>query len=441
MPIPNQEMRAEARRGLELRREYGRGGTEIGVARARDISNGKNLSLDTVRRMRSYFARHEVDKQGKGWKRGEEGFPSAGYIAWKLWGGDPGRSWANRILREEQSMSEMEVPRSALNWTPEGGSSFEYVEGTEKDKRPRFRMVANSGGVIPHGYWGNFAVDLEGIKTSKKKLPILLEHDNRKIVGHSTSIEITQEGLVAEGVFADTESGREVRELLEAGHPWQASVSIPPRKIEKVNAGEFADVNGTTLEGPGHIFRESSLRECSFCALGADEDTSATTFSNPVTINAVLTATETEVQMDRPEPDAVEETASVSDQAETEVKAQLSDGLVSDRDEERTRVQAFVDHCLPQQLSMVSELISEGVSQEEGLKRLLDNAKEEMSEKLNHKLTSTPEPVGPLEEETTDPSESFAADKELVKEFGTFEVYEAYQKAVDRGAVSPGKRS
>lgn len=92
---PTEEMASAARRGLELRKKHGRGGTEVGVARARDLSNRKTLSPSTVRRMNSYFARHEIDKQGEGW--GED---SAGYIAWLLWGGDPGRAWAKRKDKE-----------------------------------------------------------------------------------------------------------------------------------------------------------------------------------------------------------------------------------------------------------------------------------------------------------------------------------------------------
>jgi hypothetical protein len=94
---PPQGAREEAERGLAWRQEYGRGGTEVGVARARDISNGKNLSPETIDRMVSYFARHEIDQQGEGWSPGEDGFPSAGRIAWALWGGDPGRRWAESI--------------------------------------------------------------------------------------------------------------------------------------------------------------------------------------------------------------------------------------------------------------------------------------------------------------------------------------------------------
>lgn len=100
---PPEGAREEAARGLEWRAEYGRGGTEVGVARARDISNGKNLSPDTVNRMLSYFARHEVDQQGEGWSPDEDGFPSAGRIAWALWGGDPGYAWARKIKRQMDS--------------------------------------------------------------------------------------------------------------------------------------------------------------------------------------------------------------------------------------------------------------------------------------------------------------------------------------------------
>ena len=91
---PSKGMVEEALKGLKWREEYNRGGTAVGVARARDISNGKNLSDDTVKRMHSFFSRHEVDKKGQGFQQGEDGFPSAGRIAWALWGGDAGQVWA-----------------------------------------------------------------------------------------------------------------------------------------------------------------------------------------------------------------------------------------------------------------------------------------------------------------------------------------------------------
>jgi len=105
---PTAEMADEARRGLEWRAEYNRGGTAIGVARARDISNRTNLSPDTIRRMVSYFARHEVDKEAQGFRPGEKGYPSAGRIAWALWGGDPGKAWANQQSKQLENMITIE---------------------------------------------------------------------------------------------------------------------------------------------------------------------------------------------------------------------------------------------------------------------------------------------------------------------------------------------
>jgi hypothetical protein len=102
--VPPQQVRSNAKRGLELRKKHNRGGTEVGVARARDLSNGAALSLDTIKRMNSYFARHEVDKKGEGW-----GVDSAGYIAWLLWGGDAGWSWARGILRQQESKEKSTV--------------------------------------------------------------------------------------------------------------------------------------------------------------------------------------------------------------------------------------------------------------------------------------------------------------------------------------------
>lgn len=106
---PTDGMKAEARRGLEWRKEFNRGGTEVGVARARDIVNGKNLSADTVKRMHSFFARHEVDKEAEGFSPGEDGYPSAGRIAWALWGGDAGQAWARDKVRSMEGKSGAEL--------------------------------------------------------------------------------------------------------------------------------------------------------------------------------------------------------------------------------------------------------------------------------------------------------------------------------------------
>jgi len=100
MPKPTEGMKAEAQKGIDWREELGRGGTRIGAVRARQIVNGENLSDETVKRMYSFFSRHEVDKEAEGFDSGEEGYPSNGRIAWALWGGDAGYSWSSRLVEQ-----------------------------------------------------------------------------------------------------------------------------------------------------------------------------------------------------------------------------------------------------------------------------------------------------------------------------------------------------
>jgi hypothetical protein len=58
---------------------------------------GRDVSPDKLRRMRAWFARHESDKR-PGWDRAGKETP--GYVAWLLWGGDAGRSWAIKMVAE-----------------------------------------------------------------------------------------------------------------------------------------------------------------------------------------------------------------------------------------------------------------------------------------------------------------------------------------------------
>jgi hypothetical protein len=90
--IPPEDVARAAEKGLKLRDEFKRGGTQVGVARARDLKNRKRLPDDTIKRMASYFARHNVDKRAKNF--GDDKDPSPGYVAWLLWGGEPGKAWA-----------------------------------------------------------------------------------------------------------------------------------------------------------------------------------------------------------------------------------------------------------------------------------------------------------------------------------------------------------
>lgn len=133
---PNDGMVTEAARGLAWRTEYGRGGTAIGIARARDIVNRKDLPVATWRRIKAYFDRHEVDKRAEGFSPGEDGYPSNGRIAWALWGGDAGYTRAKSIVEtaNETKASAMEDQNETRNGegmyplTPRQQKQYEDLE-------------------------------------------------------------------------------------------------------------------------------------------------------------------------------------------------------------------------------------------------------------------------------------------------------------------------
>lgn len=93
---PTAKMAANAKLGLQLRERFGRGGTDVGVRRARQLATRETLDPADIKSMYSYFARHAVDKNTTRHRWGSREDPSAGYIAWLLWGGDEGESWAKR---------------------------------------------------------------------------------------------------------------------------------------------------------------------------------------------------------------------------------------------------------------------------------------------------------------------------------------------------------
>jgi hypothetical protein len=92
---------AEAKKALEWRKEYKRGGTPVGVNTARTLVKGGQIGIEKVRHIAKYFPRHEIDKKAKGYEPGEPGFPSRGRIAWALWGGDAAWRWAQAIVERE----------------------------------------------------------------------------------------------------------------------------------------------------------------------------------------------------------------------------------------------------------------------------------------------------------------------------------------------------
>ena len=113
---PTEAVANAAKRGLRLRKEFKRGGTRVGVTRANQLARRDELSTDTVKRMKAYFDRHAVDMEApKNKDPDADGYPGAGLIAWLLWGGNPGRAWANRIVDRMKTIDEQQNSTAADN--------------------------------------------------------------------------------------------------------------------------------------------------------------------------------------------------------------------------------------------------------------------------------------------------------------------------------------
>ena len=110
--MPTEGMKTEAQRYRSWKKEGRPGGTNVAATRASQILSGNELSPDTVITMAAWFARHEVDKQGKGFRPDQDDYPSPGRVAWAAWGGDSGQSWSNMKSKaikkaRERSMTEI----------------------------------------------------------------------------------------------------------------------------------------------------------------------------------------------------------------------------------------------------------------------------------------------------------------------------------------------
>jgi Putative phage serine protease XkdF len=100
--VPPKAVQEEAQRALAWIKDghAGDGFTSAGRTRAGQLARGEGISRDTLARMKSFLARHEVDSQGQGYKQGEKGYPSAGRVAYAAWGGDAAKTWVDKLFRQ-----------------------------------------------------------------------------------------------------------------------------------------------------------------------------------------------------------------------------------------------------------------------------------------------------------------------------------------------------
>ena len=127
---PPKSVAEAAERGLEYRQkaspsnrggltpaEASKQGIGSGVQRATNLKNRTNMSPEVIRQMCAFFSRHEKNKgisaenKGTPWK-------DKGHVAWLLWGGDPGRAWAEKVKRQMEAADEKEKEGKKAAYQP-----------------------------------------------------------------------------------------------------------------------------------------------------------------------------------------------------------------------------------------------------------------------------------------------------------------------------------
>jgi len=133
---PTQGMKTAAKRALRWKEE-GKAtgaGTPVGWGRATDIAAGRTMSLDIVKRMYSFFSRHEVDKQGKDFDNTSN--PSNGRIMWDAWGGDAGFTWSKTIVERAKRVDKHLEGQHDQTTHGHGGSSKPATKPAKRNRQP-----------------------------------------------------------------------------------------------------------------------------------------------------------------------------------------------------------------------------------------------------------------------------------------------------------------
>ena len=88
--------------------EASKQGIGSGVQRAVNLKNRDNISPDVIRQMAAFFSRHEKNKSISPENR-DTPWNDKGYVAWLIWGGDPGRAWSEKV-RNQMDKADERVP-------------------------------------------------------------------------------------------------------------------------------------------------------------------------------------------------------------------------------------------------------------------------------------------------------------------------------------------
>lgn len=170
------------------------------------------------------------------------------------------------------------IPASACCFA---GGTIEFGDNGDGAKSAPIRLLARSGQPIQHWFWGRVVHDMAGMHLSKPRIALDYVHDPKDVIGYANHMTADNNGLVLEGALTPVKENDRASEIIakaKAGVPYEASINFGGDgiKVEQVDEGEVAFVNGYEFAGPGVVIREWPLRGTAVCPYGADQNTSAT---------------------------------------------------------------------------------------------------------------------------------------------------------------------
>ncbi len=170
---------------------------------------------------------------------------------------------------------------TAMDVELRGEAAITLAAGTEGGGPPTFNMMVYGGGPIrpmldpPLPY--PVVIDLAGMDLSKQMRPALKDHDEKKLVGHTSAITSDGRQLTATGIVSGTgDAAAEVLGAAKNGFKWPVSIGAGLKNLEFVGSGKTVTVNAQSVSGPLFIARASRPREISFLTVAADDDAVAT---------------------------------------------------------------------------------------------------------------------------------------------------------------------
>lgn len=171
------------------------------------------------------------------------------------------------------------VPRSALRFAAEFAAAEVPQSQHDGTTLYPFEMLARTGGVAYHPFWGRCVHDFAGMVQPKPSISVDYCHNPSDVIGFADRIELRDNTLRLGGSMVSLKEGDRAYEVAgkrKAGVPYEASITTnwEGLQVEFLPEGYTAEVNGVPVEGPLNIFRSWELWGVATLPYGADANTS-----------------------------------------------------------------------------------------------------------------------------------------------------------------------